>query len=125
LYIFTLNRTIKKAYSQNSGKYGELLAKKYLIKNGYEILTTNYRSRFGEIDIIAKDKKELVFVEVKYSESIENPYLRVDKNKMKRIIKTAYYFLNDYNDYDSVRFDVISIFKNKIEHFKSVLKDTP
>ena len=116
---------IKKAYSQNSGKYGELLAKKYLIKKGYEILTTNYRSRFGEIDIIAKDKKELVFVEVKYSESIEDPYLRVDKNKMKRIIKTAYYFLNNYNDYDSVRFDVISIFKNKIEHFKSVLKDTP
>jgi len=101
------------------------LAQKYLIKNGYEIIATNYRCRLGEIDIIAKEKEELVIIEVKYSDSIENPYLRVDNRKIERLIKTTRYFLSSYTNYKTIRFDVISIYKKKIEHFKNILKDTP
>ncbi len=107
------------------GKYGELLAQKYFLKKGYEILKTNYRCRFGEIDIVTKKDDELVFVEVKYSSSIRDPYLRVNQKKIERLIKTARYFLKEYNNYKSIRFDVISIYKNNIEHFKNILKDTP
>lgn len=47
------------------GKIGEDLAKDYLVKQGYQIVATNFHTRFGEIDIIVQDKDTLVFVEVK------------------------------------------------------------
>ena len=50
---------------QQYGKDSESIAVRYLKKNGYKILEQNYRNQLGEIDIIAKDKKSLVFVEVK------------------------------------------------------------
>ena len=53
--------------SHITGKIGEKIAQEYLIKNDYEILVKNFRCKQGEIDIIAKDKNELVFIEVKTS----------------------------------------------------------
>ena len=51
--------------SQEIGKTGEEIAKKYLLENNYKIVAKNFRCKFGEIDIIAYDKEELVFIEVK------------------------------------------------------------
>ena len=50
---------------QEIGKKGETVAVRYLKKQGYRIVEQNYRSKVGEIDIIAREKKSLVFVEVK------------------------------------------------------------
>ena len=48
-----------------TGKWGEALAAEYLRKNGYQIVAANYHSRFGELDLVAKKKKILAFIEVK------------------------------------------------------------
>ena len=47
------------------GNIGEKIAQKYLIKKGYEIITTNFYTRSGEIDIITKNENEIIFIEVK------------------------------------------------------------
>ena len=49
----------------SGGAAGEILAARYLIEKGYRLLATNYRSRFGEVDIVAENERFLVFVEVK------------------------------------------------------------
>ena len=54
-----------KTFNKVTGDSGEQLAKEYLKKNGFQILKTNYKTNIGEIDIIAKQKDFVVFVEVK------------------------------------------------------------
>ena len=77
------------------GKIGENIAIKYLENNGYKIVDKNFECRQGEIDIIAKEKNELVIIEVKTRKSLEygNPVDAVDKNKRKHIYKVAEYYL--------------------------------
>ena len=106
------------------GKLGEELAVNYLIGKGYEILERNWRNIHKEIDIIAKDGKDLVIVEVKTRQTDEygNPDVAVTKQKQWRLISAAnaYVFQNrlDIN----TRFDIISIiFKDgepAIEHIE-------
>lgn len=96
----------------NSGKKGEELALKYLQKKGYRIIERNFRCSYGEIDLIARDGKTVVFVEVKARSSgqLSPPYLAVNKNKRKKIQKTAEYYLNQ-NRAGQVdcRFDIVSV----------------
>lgn len=110
------------------GTKGEDIAVKYLEKIGYEILIRNFRSYYGEIDIIAKDKNEYVFVEVKTrtSERFGKPIEAVNKTKKKHIYKTAEYYLyykKTQNIY--VRFDIIEIYKKQnkfyVHHIKNAL----
>lgn len=77
------------------GNKGEDLACKYLQKLGYKILERNYRIRGGEIDIIAKDKEYLVFVEVKtrYSHDFGLPVESMTPWKIKYLLKTARFYL--------------------------------
>ena len=93
------------------GKQGEEIAVNYLIEKGYEILERNWRNRHQEIDIIAKDGKELVIVEVKTrkSNNYGEPDLAVNKQKQRLLISAAnaYIFRNKL-DIDT-RFDIISI----------------
>lgn len=95
------------------------------------ILEKNYRSPFGEIDIIAKINDEVVFVEVKASRSTSfgYPEARVDKKKLARIRKTAIHYINNKLTIQSrFRFDLISLLKTgpdiEIEHFKDIDIDT-
>lgn len=109
---------------QNDGKLGEDLASEYLKSCRYQIIKRNFRIRRGEIDIIALDKKVLVFVEVKYGS--EDAYLRVNQKKFDNVSRTASAFIEFYGDFDSesYRVDVISISKDgKISHFKDVAMD--
>lgn len=64
-------------------------------KNGYRILEKNFRDRRGEIDLIAKDGRTLVFVEVKYRKNARNGYPEeaVDTRKQKKIRETAAYYV--------------------------------
>lgn len=109
------------------GKKGETLALKYLKRHGYKILEQNYRSQFGEIDIIAKDKDVLAFIEVKTRKSSEcgMPQESVDIHKQKQIAKVALYYLAKMNIEEiDCRFDIVAITyllgqKPKIELIKN------
>jgi putative endonuclease len=103
------------------GKNYEQAAVQYLKKSGYKIIGQNYRLKIGEIDIIAKDKKTLVFVEVKYRQSKEfgTPAEFVTIQKQNKIIKTALFYLKQNNIESDFRFDVVSICGAEIEHIKN------
>lgn len=113
------------------GIYGELIAARYLRKHGYEILETNFYSRFGEIDLIAKKKDTITFVEVKTrdSSSLERPAFAVTPVKQQRIKKTALFYLSILDEEVNVSFDVVEvlIYKNgikkvKVNHIKSAFE---
>ena len=95
-----------------TGAWGEALAAEYLRKKRYQILSTNYRSRFGEIDLIAANRKYLVFVEVKLrkSDSFANAFEYVDTRKQDRIRTTASFYLAEFPTEQQPRFDVIEIY---------------
>lgn len=109
------------------GKIGEALALKYLKRHGYKILEQNYRSQFGEIDIIAKDKEILTFIEVKTRKSSEFglPQESVDIHKQRQIAKVALIYLAKRNIEEiDCRFDIVAITsllgqKPKIELIKN------
>lgn len=108
------------------GKIGEAVAVRYLRRQGYKILERNFRLRGGEIDIVARDGEQLVFVEVKTRSSNNQEFLRtsVNKGKEKRLSKTASYYLmkKKYGGLTS-RFDVIFVVGSdgrlRIEHIKN------
>lgn len=97
--------------NRDSGKAGEDAAAAFLLQKGYEIICRNYHSRFGEIDIIAKNSSCLVFVEVKTRD--ENyqvsPLEAVTSAKQNKIYKTALLYLQVNPTTLQPRFDVIGI----------------
>lgn len=95
-----------------SGAWGEALAAEYLQKKRYKVIATNYRSRFGEIDLIAVNRKYLVFVEVKLRKSDQFASARefVDRRKQERIKTTAAMYLSEFSTELQPRFDVIEIY---------------
>ncbi len=107
------------------GSKGEDLACEYLIKNGYEILERNkHFSKLCEVDIIAKYKKKIVFVEVKTrkSNSFGSPLEAVNKNKYQNIKTGVLSYLKE-NKVKDFQIDVIGITllpELKIEHIKNV-----
>lgn len=93
------------------GKLGEELAVNYLIEKGYEIMERNWRNIHKEIDIIARDGKDLVVVEVKTRQSEENgePDMAVTRQKQTRLISAANAYLFQNRLDINTRFDIISI----------------
>lgn len=95
------------------GKKQEERVAFYLEQEGFDILCLNYRCRFGEIDIIAKDQEYLVFIEVKYRSGTKFgiPEEAVNMSKQIRICRTAsYYLAKEYQCVDCpIRFDVASV----------------
>jgi putative endonuclease len=94
------------------GKKGEKLAINYLKKRGCSIRSSNFRTRLGEIDIVAEDNGTIIFVEVKTRTGTMYgaPYEAVTKIKQVQLSKVALEYLNQYDLNDSpARFDVISI----------------
>jgi len=110
-----------------TGTKGEDLATKYLKQKGFKIIDRNFRIRGGEIDIIAIDKKELVFIEVKTRTNYKFglPEEAVTQNKQKILIRASKIYKNNHNNLpESERIDVIAIdLENgnyKIRHFKNI-----
>lgn len=94
------------------GRKGESLAVRYLKKCGYVILETNYRNRLGEIDIIAKDRDVIAFIEVKTRQNRQfvNPKASVTVKKQGQIIRVAQAWLKlKKKSDDKARFDVVAI----------------
>ncbi len=94
------------------GAWGEACAAEYLRKKGYQILASSYRCRFGEIDLIARRKDILAFVEVKLRKSDAFAQARefVSFAKQDRLRKTAAMYLAEFEDELQPRFDVIEIY---------------
>jgi len=110
-------------FKQKVGKHGEDLAQKFLCQNGYKILEKNFRSSFGEIDIIAQEKKTFCFVEVKtrHSQIFGSPSEAVSFQKQEKIIKTALFYMNKKKlDNKDMRFDVVSIFLDGKEQILNI-----
>lgn len=100
------------------GQEGEDEAADKLQELGYRILERNYRNKIGEIDILAKDKEVLCFVEVKTktNDNFGLPEEMVDKRKQKKIIKTAEYYLQENELYDiDWRIDVVAVDRGRDE----------
>lgn len=107
--------------NKEKGDLGELIALKYLAKNGAEIVEKNYKIRSGEIDIIAKLNNELVFIEVKARSNIKYGYPAeaVNYKKINKISNVAKYYILINHLYNiPIRFDVIEVYfnENKINH---------
>lgn len=108
--------------TQAIGQLGEEQAAKYLLQQGYQMLDRNFRVRSGELDIIAKQRDTIVFVEVKTRSSDLYMTAReaVTKAKQTKIRNAARAYLAcNTLSYRNVRFDVIEYYtkNNQIEHF--------
>ena len=113
-----------------SGAWGEALAAEFLRKKRYEIVASGYRCRFGEIDLIARNKRFLVFVEVKLRKSARfaSAGEYVDARKRDRIRTAATLWLASHETELQPRFDVIEVYapdgaatkKPEIRHWESV-----
>lgn len=105
------------------GANGEKNVARYLKKRKYKIIKTNYRTPFGEADIVAVQKNLLVFVEVKTRSSIVHgtPAEAVDYVKRERYFKIAEYFVAADQSYSScfIRFDVAEVLGDEINYIEN------
>jgi putative endonuclease len=113
--------------SAGLGKKGEDKAIEALKTAGMSVITRNFRSKQGEIDIIALDGETLVFTEVKaWSKfGIDNLAYSISQKKQRRIIETAKYFLSINRQYygRAIRFDVVFIGNESVTHLASAFME--
>jgi len=109
------------------GKKGEEQAAAALEADGMQIIAKNFRSTYGEIDIIAISGETIVFVEVKAWSAfgLEDLQYGIDIKKQRKIIKTAKYFLSENRKYNkmTIRFDVVFVKNNSITHLASAFTE--
>lgn len=115
-----------------TGSSGEEIAQRFLIAGGYRILEKNFRTPFGELDIIAKKSGSMVFVEVKtrMTSSLGPPYLSMTRKKKRHIVKNAFCYLKMRGLVNSSwRVDLVSVKLNEdyeaedIELFENVVEE--
>lgn len=107
------------------GKKGEELAAQFLENLGYQIIAVNWHEKKFEIDIIAQDQNQLVFVEVKTraTDYFGSPVEAVTPAKQKHLLEGANYYIEKHDIDLDCRFDVVSIIKNNIEQKVELIKD--
>ncbi len=114
--------------THQTGNAAEDAAVRYLIEQGYQILERNYRFHHTEIDIIAKEKDYLVFIEVKYrrTAAAQHPLAAVGQEKQKRISVTALHYLQKHGAGLSVpcRFDVLAFIGDEPELIRNAFSFT-
>lgn len=116
------------SYKKQTGKIGEDLACNYLESKGYQIIERNFLCKQGEIDIIAQDKNEKVFIEVKTRTNIRYGYPAdaVTNIKQKHMVKaTEYYLYKHFIKDEYIRLDIIEVYlysdTYKINHIKQIM----
>ena len=126
--IFLLYESENMYIRHEIGKVGEKIANDYLKKQGYVIIERNFEAKQGEIDIIAREEKELVFIEVKTrtNDKFGKPVEAVDVNKKKHLFKAIKYYLYSRNlENEYVRIDVIEVYlyeqSYRINHIKQII----
>jgi putative endonuclease len=115
-------------FQKRLGNYGEELAQDYLLQKGYTLLATNWRCRYGELDIIAEHEHVLIFVEVKtrHSNDIQEAIEMVTPAKTKKLIQTIHIYMSSVGrEEDDWRFDILAIALTDnhpiIEHVENAL----
>ena len=108
-----------------TGAFGEETALEWLVKHGYELVSRNFQTRFGEVDIICRDKRYIVFVEVKTRSAgyIGSGREAVTSSKQVKLIKAAMQYLQSRPTELQPRFDVIEVVldgdKVSVEHIEN------
>lgn len=101
------------AYRQRLGSWGEKLAEDYLSGRGWVLLKRNYRTRYGEIDLVMQDQEMIIFVEVKTRSNLKfgNPEEGITLKKKERMLRSAEACLQEHPEWGSYyRIDVIAVF---------------
>ena len=115
---------------QNTGKLGERIAERFLISRGFSILERNYKTPFGEIDLVTRSNGLIVFLEVKtrISERFGPPVSAITAKKRKHILKNCQFYLKKYGSIEKpCRIDVIAINLNsrgkllELKHIKNAI----
>jgi putative endonuclease len=93
----------------NAGEQAEILALRYLESQGLKLITQNYRCRYGEIDLIMRDAKVIVFTEVRMrkSNAFGGALASVDSHKQRRILAAARHYLSEQRGSPLCRCDVV------------------
>ncbi len=106
----------KKSYK--NGVIAELVAAIYLLLKGYRILERRYKTKVGEIDLIAKKGGFIVFCEIKYRPNIDSAFESISQKQQGRILRAAEYYLNSKSEYANynIRLDAIAISPYKLPH---------
>ena len=102
------------------GKKGEKLALQFLLSHGYRLIKKNYRTPFGEADLIVSLGDEIVFVEVKTrsSSAFGTPREAVNRDKQERYRKIALFYGQKQKTEVNARFDVVEVYESgEIEHY--------
>ncbi len=111
--------------NQRKGNRGEDIALQYLLLQGFELVERNYRTRYGEVDLVLRQADTLVFVEVKWRSSLNygSPVEAVGERKQQAIRSMAEQYLAEKApEFEEIRFDVVGILggtrRTEIEHVK-------
>ena len=118
-----------KTLNLQTGRLGEEIAKKYLEKNGYKIIEQNFKTKYAEIDLVAKQKNELVFVEVrtKKGEIFGTPEESLNQKKLKKLWWNAQGYANKIHWQGPYRIDAVCIVLKpdntveRLEHYQSII----
>jgi len=110
------------------GHLGEEIARKYLEDKGYRMLEQNYKNRYAEIDLVASDKRNLVFVEVKtrIGEHFGSPETSLDKGKIRKVLNNARAYVARKKFRGEYRIDAVCIVLdknrniNRISHYQNI-----
>lgn len=112
--------------AQITGNLGEEAAASYIEENGFVILDKNYSIKNAEIDIIAKDKDTIAFIEVKTRKTLRkgSPAESVNYTKQKKIISAALYYIRENNINNTrLRFDVVEVFDKNGSYELKLIKN--
>ena len=124
-----------KRFNYKVGKKGEEMARNYLAKKGYQILESNFATRFGEIDLVCAKDEKLIFVEVKLKigEVYGTPEEMIDVKKVAQVRKTAQRFLLKNSrlaaKYPVYQIDAVCIVlakdgsSSRIDHYESLTQE--
>lgn len=129
LLVWRVDKLMKNT-NVKTGKLGEKAAEKFLKKKKYKILKRNFRTRFGEIDLIVKFLNTIIFVEVKTKtgDRFGEPWEMIDKRKLEQVKKMGQVYLTEKGLSETAcRIDVIGVWLEqgtdeveKIEHWEDV-----
>jgi len=112
-----------KKHNLEIGYLGESIARKYLEDKGYIVIDQNYKNKYAEIDLIARDGNGLIFIEVKtrIGEQFGTPEQSINRDKMQRLIKNAqaYVIIKNYRNI-SYRIDAVCIVLDRDKEIKRI-----